>query len=139
MRETNRRNWLHSGVRMTLAPSWLTITIDVGFSISMCGIAGIVSATADEGLRLALGRMMRIQRHRGPDGEGSWSGRVAGFQVGLTHNRLAILDLSEAGHQPMFLPDGSQALIYNGEIYNYKELRSDLEVEGVRFRSQCDT
>ena len=105
----------------------------------MCGIAGIVSATADEGLRLALGRMMRIQRHRGPDGEGSWSGRVAGFQVGLTHNRLAILDLSEAGHQPMFLPDGSQALIYNGEIYNYKELRSDLEVEGVRFRSQCDT
>jgi asparagine synthase (glutamine-hydrolysing) len=105
----------------------------------MCGLTGIVSATADEGFRLALDRMMRIQRHRGPDGEGSWSGRVAGFQVGLTHNRLAILDLSDAGHQPMFLPDGSQALIYNGEIYNYKELRSELEVAGVRFRSQCDT
>jgi asparagine synthase (glutamine-hydrolysing) len=105
----------------------------------MCGIAGIVSATGDEGFRLALGRMMRIQQHRGPDGEGSWSGSVGGFQVGLAHNRLAILDLSEAGHQPMFLPDGSQALIYNGEIYNYKELRSELEAEGVRFRSQCDT
>src|SRR5208282_4485983 len=105
----------------------------------MCGIAGIVSATADDGFRLALDRMMRIQQHRGPDGEGSWSGRVVGFEVGLTHNRLAILDLSEAGRQPMFLPDGSHALIYNGETYNYKELRSDLEAEGVRFRSQCDT
>ena len=105
----------------------------------MCGIAGIVSATGDEGFRLALGRMMRIQQHRGPDGEGSWSGSVACFQVGLAHNRLAILDLREAGQQPMFLPDGSQALIYSGEIYNYKELRSDLEAEGVRFRSQCDT
>ncbi len=105
----------------------------------MCGIAGIVSATAGEGFPLALGRMMRIQRHRGPDGEGSWTGKVAGFQVGLTHNRLAILDLSEAGRQPMFLPDGSQALLFNGLIYNYKELRSDLEAEGVRFRSQCDT
>ena len=104
----------------------------------MCGIAGIVSAPGDEGFRLALGRMMRIQQHRGPDGEGTWSGSVACFQVGLAHNRLAILDLSEAGHQPMFLPDGSQALIYNGEIYNYKELRSDLEAEGIRFRSQRD-
>ncbi len=82
---------------------------------------------------------MRIQRHRGPDGEGSWTGKVGGFQVGFTHNRLAILDLSEAGRQPMFLPDGSHALIYNGLVYNYKELRTELEAHGVRLRTQCDT
>ncbi len=83
--------------------------------------------------------MMRSQHHRGPDGEGCWSGQVAGFQIGLAHNRLAILDLSEAGRQPMFTPDGDHALIYNGEIYNYKELRSDLEAQGIGFRTQCDT
>jgi asparagine synthase (glutamine-hydrolysing) len=104
----------------------------------MCGIAGIVTASAEEDFPLRLERMLRAQEHRGPDSEGSWSGRVGGFQVGLAHNRLAILDLSDAGREPMFLPDGNQALIYNGEVYNYKELQSELESEGVRFRTQCD-
>ncbi len=105
----------------------------------MCGLSGILSASDDEGFPIRLERMMRSQEHRGPDGKASWSGRIGAFHVGLAHNRLAILDLSEAGRQPMFTPDGSHALIFNGLIYNYKELRSDLEAEGVRFRTQCDT
>src|ERR1700730_16641473 len=105
----------------------------------MCGIAGVVSTERDFACAAATKRMLNAQRHRGPDGEGSWSARVGNFKVALGHLRLAIIDLTEGGHQPMFLPDGSQGLIFNGEIYNYKELRSELESLGVAFRSQSDT
>jgi asparagine synthase (glutamine-hydrolysing) len=105
----------------------------------MCGIAGVISTERDFACGVATKRMLNAQRHRGPDGEGSWSGWVGNVEVALGHLRLAIIDLTEAGHQPMFLPDGSHGLIFNGEIYNYKELRSELESLGVAFRSQSDT
>ena len=104
----------------------------------MCGIAGVVSTEAHTPCPTTK-RMLGEQRHRGPDGEGSWCGRVGNFQVALGHLRLAIIDLTEAANQPMFLPDGSQGLIFNGEIYNYKELRRELEELGVVFRTQSDT
>ena len=105
----------------------------------MCGIAGVISTERGYAGGAATHRMLHAQRHRGPDGEGFWSGLVGNFEVALGHLRLAIIDLTEAGHQPMFLPDGSQGLIFNGEIYNYKELRSELESLGVTFRSESDT
>ena len=105
----------------------------------MCGIAGIISTEPDARHGPALARMMNVQRHRGPNGEGSWSGRVGNSQVVLGHLRLAIIDLSEAGRQPMFSPDGRTGIIFNGEVYNYRELRHQLESQGVEFRSQSDT
>jgi asparagine synthase (glutamine-hydrolysing) len=73
--------------------------------------------------------------HRGPDGEGHW---IEG-NVGLGHRRLAIIDLSPAGHQPMVSADHRWVLAYNGEIYNFRELRAELEAEGVWFRSNTDS
>src|SRR5690606_19046190 len=73
--------------------------------------------------------------HRGPDGEGHWiEGNVA-----LGHRRLAIIDLSPAGHQPMLSVSQRHALIYNGEIYNFRELRAELAVLGYQFRSKTDS
>src|SRR5579859_5861926 len=105
----------------------------------MCGIAGILSTEPHEGLAVQLDAMIAAQRHRGPDGEGRWTGRVGDFTLALGQVRLAILDLSEAGKQPMLLPDGSGLIIFNGEIYNYLELRAELEGEGVAFRTGSDT
>ena len=79
--------------------------------------------------------MLDRQRHRGPDDRGTW---VAG-PVALGLDRLSILDLSRLGHQPFVTPDGTGAVAYNGEVYNWRELRRSLETEGVRFTSQCDT
>jgi len=73
--------------------------------------------------------------HRGPDGEGFYIDRF----VGLGHRRLAIIDLTPAGHQPMITKDGQVALTYNGEIYNFQELRAELETLGHQFRSRTDS
>src|SRR5580698_6118789 len=83
----------------------------------MCGIAGIIGSRAS--IDTARGMSQRL-RHRGPDGEGAWGGPG----VALAHRRLAILDLSEGGHQPMLFD--SQVLTYNGEIYNHERLRAQL-------------
>ena len=102
----------------------------------MCGIAGIVSAGAPV-RREDLERMAERQRHRGPDGSGVWispNGRV-----GLSHRRLAILDLTSSGAQPMADESRSVHIVYNGEIYNFRELRAELERAGHGFRSQSDT
>lgn len=102
----------------------------------MCGIAGLVNC----GDRQILDRMTRVLAHRGPDDEGVWWRDLAdGGSVGLGSRRLAILDLSPAGHQPMSTPDGSLTVTYNGELYNYPALRRELEGRGHRFRSNADT
>lgn len=102
----------------------------------MCGIGGIFGY--GDGRPVDFGRikaMADIMRHRGPDDEGCF---VDG-PVGLVHRRLSIIDLSEAGRQPMESPDGRYLIVYNGEIYNYLELRQGLIERGRRFRSNSDT
>lgn len=105
----------------------------------MCGIAGVISTEHNVASEQVTRRMIDVQRHRGPDGEGFWSGRVGNSGVAFGHLRLAIIDLTDGGRQPMFLPDGTQGLIFNGEIYNYKEIRSELQELGVAFQTQSDT
>jgi len=108
----------------------------------MCGIAGIVGRVTP-GHRAALDRMNAAMAHRGPDGAGTWVSDPDrdGFGCLLGHRRLAILDLSSAADQPMLDrgPDGDQVLVFNGEIYNFRDLRSDLEATGERFTSSGDT
>jgi asparagine synthase (glutamine-hydrolysing) len=126
----------------------------------MCAIAGIATLSDRSINPQALAVMTAAQAYRGPDGEGyvflSYGGRPApravtgplfdpvnqagpGYAIGLGHRRLAILDLSAAGHQPMSSPDGCCWVTYNGEIYNYLELREELRSYGHVFRSQSDT
>jgi asparagine synthase (glutamine-hydrolysing) len=101
----------------------------------MCGVVGIWQYDGGEGDRSAVASMLSPIAHRGPDGIGIWQqGRVA-----LGHQRLSILDLTEAASQPMLTPCGNGALTYNGEVYNYRELRNELEREGIKFRSTGDT
>lgn len=99
----------------------------------MCGIVGFFGDFDKE----AVSRANATQCHRGPDDTGDFFDVAAG--VGLGHLRLAILDLSPLGHQPMAAPDGSVVLTYNGEIYNFAALRAELETEGTRFRGSSDT
>lgn len=102
----------------------------------MCGIVGIISPhpVAD---RPRLETMRDTLRHRGPDDAGVWWS--ADGCVGLAHRRLAILDLTPGGHQPMLDRTGRVGLVFNGEIYNHAELRRELEGKGARFRSTSDT
>jgi len=102
---------------------------------AMCGIAGIMHLDSSPVKESVLQPMTDAIAHRGPDGEGQW---VDG-PVGLGHRRLAILDLSEAGRQPMTTPDGRYTVTYNGEVYNFKELRRELEQLGHDFLSGTDT
>jgi asparagine synthase (glutamine-hydrolysing) len=99
----------------------------------MCGIAGYAGIHRPE----LLGPMCDAIAHRGPDDAGTWFDAEA--EVGLGHRRLAILDLSAAGHQPMANADGSAWITYNGEIYNFPEHRERLRSAGHAFRSQTDT
>lgn len=95
----------------------------------MCGIAG---ATAPRGE--AVGRMLEAMAHRGPDDQGLWIGE----RITLGHRRLSIIDLA-GGHQPLANEDGSIRVVFNGEIYNYRELRDELAARGHRLRTQTDT
>lgn len=104
----------------------------------MCGIAGFFSLTGDlpgGAPRAVLGRMADAVAHRGPDDAGVY----AEGPVGLAHRRLSIVDLSSAGHQPLSNADGSVWVTFNGEIFNYVELRRDLQARGHAFRSHSDT
>jgi len=106
----------------------------------MCGIAGFATSTSMTGVRLAgiAGAMAASLSHRGPDDDGIWVDERHG--VALGHRRLSILDLSQAGHQPMVSADGRLVLVFNGEVYNYRALRRELtEVGGHRFRGESDT
>jgi asparagine synthase (glutamine-hydrolysing) len=101
----------------------------------MCGICGMVDFRGAPVVPDVLRRMTDALAHRGPDGRGVF---IDGG-VGLGHRRLAILDLTPAGRQPMTTPDGRFTLVYNGEVYNYRELRAELERQGATFVSQSDT
>jgi len=104
----------------------------------VCGICGIAAATSGRmELEGIVRRMAGTLAHRGPDGEGVWLDEGAGIALG--HRRLAIIDLSPAAQQPMTASDGRYVLSFNGEIYNFRELRRELEAAGIRFRSQSDT
>jgi asparagine synthase (glutamine-hydrolysing) len=102
----------------------------------MCGISGL----GNWGDAETLARMTHVQSHRGPDDSGLWERRFpGGGYIGLGSRRLAILDLSPDGHMPMSNEDGSVWITYNGEIYNFADLRRDLEGKGHVFRSHTDT
>ena len=102
----------------------------------MCGISGVVNCGDCETLR----RMNSIQAHRGPDDSGTWQQNFPnGTRVGLGNRRLAIVDLSPSGHMPMCNEDRTIWITFNGEIYNFAELRSRLQSRGHRFKSETDT
>ena len=118
----------------------------------MCGIACLISADGNKIDGATLDAFTEAVAHRGPDGRGTLAFADAGgalrrldspddadFAVGLGHRRLSILDLSEAGAQPMSSKDGKLHIVYNGEVYNHVELRAELEKEGFSFDSHCDT
>ncbi len=104
----------------------------------MCGLCGIVHFDGAPIDPLAAQRMLDALGHRGPDDEGSFWVR-SGVSLFLGHRRLSIIDLSEAGRQPMSNENGTIAVLLNGEIYNFQALRAELEGRGHRFRSQTDT
>lgn len=101
----------------------------------MCGITGLINLDNSPVSPVILKRMTDAVAHRGPDSEGHW---IEG-NVGLGQRRLAIIDLSPAGHQPMISANHRYVFVYNGEIYNYRELRAELAAAGYWFRSQTDT
>ena len=103
----------------------------------MCGIAGILVNNPADLDRADLSRLAAALTHRGPDGEGVWISSDG--RAGLVHLRLAIIDTSERGHQPMQSADGNHTIVYNGEIFNFLELRAELEALGSQFRSDSDT
>ena len=101
----------------------------------MCGICGIFNVNGEPVSPIVLRKMTDAMAHRGPDGEGYY---IDSF-IGLGHRRLAIIDLSPLGHQPMTTSDGQYTITYNGEVYNFQELRIELEALGYPFRSRTDT
>jgi len=109
----------------------------------MCGFAGIIDfgrRTGEQTLRATVARMANTLCHRGPDDAGIWTDPAAGIALG--HRRLSILDLSPAGHQPMVSPGGRYVIAFNGEIYNYEQLRRELDQVTtcpISFRGHSDT
>ncbi len=101
----------------------------------MCGITGIYDVLGGPVDAGAIDRMCAVIAHRGPDGEGVYTSD----HVGLGHRRLAIIDLSSAGDQPMANEDGTVVIVFNGEIYNFPRLRAELSAKGHVFRSRTDT
>ena len=103
----------------------------------MCGIAGIVELRGARVEDQSVERLSDLLAHRGPDGVGSWFS--VDRSLGLGHRRLAIIDPGDGGRQPMLSADGRHVIVYNGEIYNFLELRSELEEKGKRFLTESDT
>jgi len=106
----------------------------------MCGITGFMTTDQTrpaDWLRHTVGAMADALQHRGPDDRGVWVDAEAG--VALGHRRLSIIDLSPLGHQPMASPDGRFVLTYNGEVYNYQPIRTELEAWGYPFQGHSDT
>src|SRR5437867_177797 len=105
----------------------------------MCGLAGYFGFLGSDKTRECIDIMLHVQNHRGPDSSGIWSGSVNGTNTGVGLCRLKILDLSDEANQPMVSEDGRFVLVFNGEIYNYVELRAELAASGFSFRTKGDT
>src|SRR4030095_17013277 len=105
----------------------------------MCGFAGVLSTAGFSRDELGdhIDRMTLPLAHRGPDDKGTWIDEHAGVAFGF--RRLPIIDVSPLGHQPMTSSSGRYVTVFNGEIYNFKELRRELEGSGFRFRGSSDT
>lgn len=101
----------------------------------MCGIVGLVDRQQGAVSPVVVGNMRDAMTHRGPDASGTWTNK----NVGFGHRRLSIVDLSSAGNQPLTRSRGRYVLTYNGEVYNFRELRAELQGEGHSFHSDCDT
>ncbi|QQG49794.1 MAG: asparagine synthase (glutamine-hydrolyzing) [Candidatus Berkelbacteria bacterium] len=101
----------------------------------MCGIAGVLDLRGKKVLAAEIGEMIETIVHRGPDDHGTYLDE----EVAFAHRRLSIIDLTSAGHQPMKTTDGSVVVSFNGEIYNYRELMSELKSKGHTFASESDT
>src|SRR6056297_3034019 len=101
----------------------------------MCGIAGYFNLNGEPASPVTLKDMTDKIAHRGPDGEGFF----VDSYIALGHRRLAIIDLSPLGHQPMISNDKNYVISYNGEVYNFRELRMELESLGHYFHSKSDT
>ncbi|PCJ99934.1 MAG: asparagine synthase (glutamine-hydrolyzing) [Zetaproteobacteria bacterium] len=110
-------------------------TLPKGIRLKMCGFVAEIRFDEQTVSEESLRSRARLIHHRGPDDEGYYS---CGW-AGLGFKRLAILDLSDAGHQPMITPDGRYVIVFNGEVYNFKELRAELESIGTEFHSDTDT
>lgn len=106
----------------------------------MCGIAGLIdwsAATSADELRSVATAMTETLRHRGPDAGNVWTEAEGGAALG--HRRLAIIDLSPGAAQPMHSAEGRYVITFNGEIYNYRDIRRELETHGCAMRSNSDT
>src|SRR4029453_7734157 len=103
----------------------------------MCGICGVVGRSD----RMLIQAMADTMAHRGPDGDGvaCFSAEESGIPAALGHRRLSIIDPTPRGAQPMSYADGRYWITYNGELYNFRALRGELEREGFKFSSDCDT
>lgn len=104
----------------------------------MCGIAGVITENSDN-INTIMLRAQDIQSHRGPDAQGIVVNSIQKWGIGLGHQRLSILDLSDSGNQPMIFAEGKGILVYNGEVYNYKEIQVELKSLGYSFKSDSDT
>jgi asparagine synthase (glutamine-hydrolysing) len=105
----------------------------------MCGLAALFGCLGVQRTRESVARMLQVQSHRGPDSAGIWSDTVRAVDISLGLQRLKVLDLSDAADQPMLSEDGRFVLVFNGEIYNYVELREELAASGIRFGTKGDT
>ena len=101
----------------------------------MCGINGIINFNHTNVNEADLLKMMKLIKHRGPDDQGVF----LNYNIGFGFVRLSIIDLSTAGHQPFKSADGRYTMVFNGEIFNYLELRNELESKGVKFTTKTDT
>ena len=104
----------------------------------MCGIVGLWGGSGDNSERQALASIMaKTLAHRGPDHQIAWAADHESIALG--HARLSIIDLSASANQPFFSEDRRYALVYNGELYNYRSLRSELRAQGLAFHTESDT
>ena len=103
----------------------------------MCGIVGFKTGEWFQELREDLSHAVSSLAHRGPDDSGVFFDSESG--IGLGHRRLSVIDLSESGRQPMGSDDGKIQIVYNGEVYNFREIRKNLEQHGHHFRTGTDT